>query len=75
MVVAFHIPDSLQKDQVQFVMNNGGSYENLVTFVNTQSPIDYMNETIWSKNITSLAQWTWSMIEDLEFTLDYVSTG
>ena len=75
VVVAFHIPDSLQKDQVQFVMNNGGSYENLVTFVNTQSPIDYMNETIWSKNITSLAQWTWSMIEDLEFTLDYVSTG
>ena len=75
VVVAFHIPDSLQKDQVQFVMNNGGNYENLVTFVNTQSPIDYMNETIWSKNITSLAQWTWSMIEDLEFTLDYVSTG
>ena len=27
VVVAFHIPDSLQKDQVQFVMNNGGNYE------------------------------------------------
>ncbi len=75
VVIAFHIPDSLVKDQVQFVMNNDGNYENLVTFVNTQSPIDYMNGTIWSKNITSLAQWTWPMIEDLEFTLDYVSTG
>ena len=75
VVIAFHIPDSLVKDQVQFVMNNDGDYENLVTFVNTQSPIDYMNGTIWSKNITSLAQWTWPMIEDLEFTLDYVSTG
>tara|TARA_B100000900_G_C20598288_1_gene724357 strand:+ start:545 stop:2938 length:2394 start_codon:yes stop_codon:yes gene_type:complete len=75
VVVAFHIPDNLEQDQVQFVMNYDGNYENLVTFVNTQGPIDYMNNTIWSNNITSLTQWSWSMIENLEFTLDYVSVG
>jgi len=75
VVVAFHIPDNLEQDQVQFVMNYDGSFENLVTFVNTQGPIDYMNNTIWSKNITTLTQWTWPMIENLEFTLDYVSLG
>ena len=75
VVVAFHIPDNLEQDQVQFVMKYDGNYENLVTFVNTQGPIDYMNNTIWSNNITSLTQWSWSMIENLEFTLDYVSLG
>lgn len=75
VVVAFHIPDKLEQDQVQFVMNYDGNFENLVTFVNTQSPIDYINGSIWSKNVTSLTQWSWSMIENLEFTLDYVSVG
>ncbi len=75
IVVAFHIPDKLEQDQVQFVMNYDGNFENLVTFVNTQSPIDYINGSIWSKNVTSLTQWSWSMIENLEFTLDYVSVG
>ncbi len=75
VVVAFHIPDNLEQDQVQFVMKYDGNFENLVTFVNTQGPIDYMNNTLWSKNITALSQWTWPMIENLEFTLDYVSVG
>ena len=56
-------------------MKYDGNFENLVTFVNTQGPIDYMNNTLWSNNITTLSEWTWPMIENLEFTLDYVSVG
>ncbi len=75
VVAAFHIPDNLEQDQVQIVMKYDGNFENLVTYVNTQSPIDYINGSLWSKNITSLADWSWSMIEDIEINLDYVSVG
>lgn len=75
VVAAFHITDELVQDQVQIVMGYDGNYDNLVTYLNTQSSIDYMNGSIWSKNITSLAEWTWPMIEELEFDLDYVSVG
>ena len=43
VVVAFHIPGPLLQDQVRFTMNNAGDYDELVTYVNTQSAIDYMN--------------------------------
>ena len=56
-------------------MNYGGSFEQLATYVNTQGAIDYMNQTIWSKNITTVSQWTWSDLSDIVFTLDYVSLG
>jgi hypothetical protein len=75
VVAAFHIPDELVQDQVQIVMEYDGNFENLVTYLNTQSPIDYMNGSTWSKNITTMADWTWSMIEDIQFDLDYVSLG
>ena len=75
VVVAFHIPGPLMQDQVRFTMNNDGVYSELVTYVNTQNPIDYMNGTIWSKNITSESDWTWSKLSNLIITLDYVSLG
>ncbi len=74
-VIAFRIPGTLQQDQVQFIMNYDGNYENLATYLNTQNSIDYMSGNYWTKNVTSLTQWNWQMIEDLEFTLDYVSAG
>ncbi|HII45878.1 MAG TPA: hypothetical protein HA327_07560, partial [Candidatus Poseidoniaceae archaeon] len=75
ILVAFHIPGSLLQDQVRFTMNDGGVYSELVTYVNTQNPIDYMNETIWSKDITSEADWTWTKLSNLIVTMDYVSLG
>ena len=75
ILVAFHIPGPLLQDQVRFTINNGGTYNELVTYVNTQGPIDYMNQTIWSKNITSNSDWSWIELENLIVTLDYVSLG
>lgn len=75
VLIAFHIPGALQQDQVRFSMNYGGSYEQLATYVNTPGSIDYMNQTIWSKNITAVNQWTWNDLSDIIFTLDYVSLG
>ena len=75
VVVAFRIPDILEQDQVQFIMNYDGNFENLVTYLNTQSPVDYMTGNSWTKNVTGITQWNWQMIEDLQFKLDYVSIG
>ncbi len=75
IVVAFHIPGPLLQDQVRFTMNNLGQYSELVTYVNTQTAIDYMNGTIWSKDITDESEWSWSELESLVVTMDYVSLG
>ena len=39
-------------------MENNGDFHELVTYVNTQGAIDYMNSTIWSQNITDKSDWT-----------------
>ena len=75
IIMSFHIPGALQQDQVRITMNYGGNYEELATYVNTQSAIDYMNGSMWQKNITQLTSWTWDDLTDIIFTLDYVSLG
>jgi len=75
IIMSFHIPGALQQDQVRITMNYGGNYEELATYVNTQSAIDYMNGSMWQKNITQLSSWTWDDLKDIIFTLDYVSLG
>ena len=54
-------------------MENNGDFHELVTYVNTPSSIDYMNGTIWSKNVTDKSDWTWTELQNLILTLDYVS--
>ena len=75
IIMSFHIPGPLQQDQVRITMNYGGNYEELATYVNTQSAIDYMNGSIWQQNVSQLSSWTWDDFTDIIFTLDYVSLG
>ena len=75
IIMSFHIPGPLQQDQVRITMNYGGNYEELATYVNTQSAIDYMNGSIWQQNVSQLSSWTWDDFTDIIFTLDYVSIG
>ena len=75
ILIAFHIPGPLLQDQVRFSMENDGNFHDLVTYVNTQGAIDYMNGTIWSQNITEKSDWTWNELQNLIVTLDYVSLG
>ena len=75
VIMSFHIPDALQQDQVRITMNYGGNYEELATYVNTQSSIDYMNGSMWDQNISQLTLWSWADLSDIIFTLDYVSLG
>ena len=75
VIIAFHIPGPLLQDQVRFSMENNGNFHELVTYVNTQGSIDFMNGTIWSENITDKSDWTWGDLKNLILTLDYVSLG
>ena len=75
VLIAFHIPDALQQDQVRITMNYDGDYEELATYVTTQGPIDYMNGSIWTHNISQVSEWTWQDLSAIIFTLDYVSDG
>ena len=75
IIMSFHIPGPLQQDQVRITMNYGGNYEELATYVNTQSAIDYMNGSVWQQNVSQLSSWTWDDFTDIIFTLDYVSLG
>lgn len=75
IIMSFHIPGPLQQDQVRITMNYGGNYEELATYVNTQSAIDYMNGSVWQQNVSQLSSWTWDDFTDIIFTLDYVSIG
>ncbi|MGB0463569.1 MAG: CARDB domain-containing protein [Candidatus Poseidoniaceae archaeon] len=75
VIIAFHIPGPLLQDQVRFSMENNGDFHELVTYVNTQGSIDYMNGSLWSENITDKFDWTWSDLQNLILTLDYVSLG
>ncbi len=75
VVIAFHIPGALQQDQVRIFMNHSNQYEELVTYVNTQGSIDYINTTFWRQNITQFRQWSWEDFSNIIFTLDYVSLG
>ena len=58
IIMSFHIPGPLQQDQVRITMNYGGNYEELATYVNTQSAIDYMNGSVWQQNVSQLSSWT-----------------
>ncbi len=75
IIIAFHVPGPLVQDRVRFSMENNGDFHELVTYVNTPSSIDYMNGTIWSKNVTEKSDWTWTELQNLILTLDYVSQG
>ena len=74
VVVAFSVPDHLYQDSVRISMNYDGQYESLTTFSNTQSSLDYLSNP-WTYNVSSLATWDWSMIQNAVLTLDYVSVG
>ena len=49
--------------------------EILRTWSNTGGPIDYINGSSFSLDISSIDSWTWSMLQSAKFTMDYVAVG
>ncbi len=74
LVVHFDIPDALLQDKTRFSVIDGGTYDLVKTWSNTQSGIYYMNSG-WSIEISNEDNWTWDELANLEIDLDYVSNG
>ncbi len=74
LIVHFDIPDALVQDKTRFSVIDGGTYDLVKTWSNTQSGLYYMNSG-WSIEINNQDNWTWSELANLEIDLDYVSNG
>lgn len=74
LVVHFDIPGPLTQDKARFSVINGGVYDLVKTWSNTQSPLYYMTNG-WSTEIFDDDNWTFEELESLEIDLDYVSNG
>jgi hypothetical protein len=75
VVVSFAIPEQLNQDSVRFSLSWGSSNELIAEWKHSQSGMDYVNGSHWSKDIMVLGVDTWSDIADIELTFDYVSVG
>jgi hypothetical protein len=73
MLGAFQIPESLSEDTVRISVQHGDGFDLLKTFAHTQGNVDYINNSAFKMNITDLMEWTWNDINNMVFTLDYVS--
>ncbi len=75
VVLAFKITDALNIDSVRLSMDWSNGSEILRTWSNTGSAVDYINGTHYSFDISTIDSWTWAMLSNAKFTLDYVSVG
>ena len=75
LVVAFRIPDSLQQDSVQFIVESGGTQHLVKTYAHTMGEVNHMNYNAVVYSLDSIQSWTWAELSSLTIMLDYVSVG
>ena len=75
VVLAFKITDALNIDSVRLSMDWSNGTDILRTWSNTGAVIDYINGSHYTLDISSVDSWTWSMLANAKFTMDYVSVG
>ncbi len=75
LVVAFRIPDSLQQDSVQFIVESNGTQHLIKTYAHTMGEVNHMNYNAMVYSLDSVQSWTWAELSSLTIMLDYVSVG
>ncbi len=75
LVVAFRIPDSLQQDSVQFIVESGGTQHLVKTYAHTMGEVNHMNYNAQVFSLDSIKSWTWAELTSLTIMLDYASEG
>jgi len=75
LTVAFRIPDSLQQDSVQFIVESGGTQHLIKTYAHTMGELNHMNYNARVFSLDSIKTWTWSELSNVKIMLDYVSVG
>ncbi len=72
LVLHFSIPETLNDDEVNILLQNHGSDILVSSFARTLSPINRMTNPLVVP-LDDYVDWDWSKLEDTQFTVDYVS--
>ena len=75
MAVAFRVPDSLQQDSIQFIVESNGSQSLVKTYAHTMGEVNHMNYNTRIFSLDSIQSWSWDDLSNLKIILDYVSVG
>ena len=75
VLVAFKITDSLSIDSVRLSMDWSNGTDIMRTWSNTNGAVDHINNSAYRLSITSVDDWSWSMLSSIGLTMDYVSVG
>ena len=72
LVLHFSIPETLNNDEVNVLLQNHGSDILVSSFARTLSPINRMANPLIVP-LDDYLDWDWSKLEETQFTVDYVS--
>lgn len=72
LVLHFSIPDPLNNDEVNVLLQNHGSDILLTTYARTLNPVNRMSNPLIIP-LDGYVEWSWSKLESTQFTVDYVS--
>ena len=72
LVLHFSIPETLNDDEVNILLQNHGSDILVSSFARTLSPINRIANPLFVP-LDDYLDWDWSKLEETQFTVDYVS--
>ena len=75
VLVAFKITDTLSIDSVRLSMDWSNGTDIMRTWSNTNGAVDHINNSAYRLSISSVDDWSWSMLSSIGLTMDYVSVG
>ncbi|MEE2758993.1 MAG: CARDB domain-containing protein [Candidatus Thermoplasmatota archaeon] len=75
LAIAFRIPDSLQQDSVQFIVDSDGNQHLVKTYAHTMGEVNHMNYNTRVFSLDGIKSWSWSELSNIRVLLDYVSVG
>ena len=72
LILHFSIPDALNNDEVNVLLQNHGSDILVTTYARTLSPVNRMTNPLII-SLDNFIEWDWAKLEETQFTVDYVS--
>ena len=70
LAIAFRIPESLQQDSVQFIVESGGTQHLVKTYAHTMGELNHMNYNTRIYSLDDIKTWTWSELSNIRILLD-----
>ena len=74
LVLHFSIPDALNQDEVNILMQNHGADRLVQMYARTLGGVNRMTNPL-VVSLDEYVEWDWDKVEDTQFTIDYVSVG